>query len=434
MYLQIYEYFNTLNLFYDNQYGFRKHHSTEFAALELSDRIINEMDVNKLPINVYMDLSKAFDTLDHQILLHKLSYYGFHGISLELIKSYLLNRTQYVDYDGSISDSLPITCGVPQGSILGPLFFIIYVNDLPYVTNIFKIIIYADDTTLFATLCQNDLSNSPQIDLINRNLSLIYNWLALNKLSLNIAKTKAMIFHTKQRQILNYPDLYIDNSKIEFVKEFNFLGLLFDCNMSWKFHIIMISKKISKTIGILSKLKQYLPKEALLNIYNSLILPYLNYGLLIWNKKSEILVKLQKKALRLINNVKYNAHTAPLFKENTILKLEDMCALHDYAFCYKVYHKLTPQYFINKFLFSSHTEHPYFTRQTSLTRVPAVSHDFARNGISYRYAVIINNMPQIFKEKILTHSFFGFKFFIKLNILNAYSTSCSIGNCYICSQ
>ena len=110
-----------------------------------------------------------------------------------------------------------------------------------------------------------------------------------------------------------------------------------------------------------------------------------------------------------------------------------MCALHDYAFCYKVYHKLTPQYFINKFLFSSHTEHPYFTRQTSLTRVPAVSHDFARNGISYRYAVITNNMPQIYKEKILTHSYFGLKFFIKQNILNSYITSCSLINCYVCS-
>ena len=147
-------------------------------------------------MNIYIDLSKAFDTLNHDILFAKLSHYGICGSENDLFRNYLSNRYQYVEYNGAKSDTKLITTGVPQGSILGPLLFIIYINDLPLVSNMFDMLMYADDTTLYCNT--NQLFSD---DAINRELHKISNWLSSNKLSLNVKKTKCMIFHTAQRKV-----------------------------------------------------------------------------------------------------------------------------------------------------------------------------------------------------------------------------------------
>ena len=149
---QIHDFFNKNNFYYGSKYGFREKHSTGLAAAEVIDRVIKKMDSNKIPINVYLDLSKAFDTLDHNILLHKLRHYGIRGTCLALLKKYLSERKQFVEFNGVKSSQANITTGVPQGSILGPLLFIIYTNDISNACDIFKSIVYADDTTLMSTL------------------------------------------------------------------------------------------------------------------------------------------------------------------------------------------------------------------------------------------------------------------------------------------
>ena len=148
IYTQLSLYFESNKLFSDSQYGFRPNRSTEQATLELTDRIISAMDNNDVPIGNFLDLSKAFDTIDHAILLSKLEHYGVDGIPLQLVKSYLTNRKQYVKLNEVNSNLLPINTGVPQGSILGPLLFIIYINDFTRASSIFDFICYADDTTL----------------------------------------------------------------------------------------------------------------------------------------------------------------------------------------------------------------------------------------------------------------------------------------------
>ena len=226
------------------------------------------------------------------------------------------------------------------------------------------------------------------------------------------------------------PNIYIDDNKIDFVKEFNFLGIILDCNLKWKLHINHISKKISKTLGILVKLKNIVPTDALINIYNALILSYLNYGTIVWGWQSKNLFKLQKKAVRIITHSKYNAHTNILFKKLNLLKMQDICALQDYKFCYRFMNGSIPDYFL--YLLPNNNFHNYNTRHLTDLRLPAVRHEFARNGIKYRFPLTLNNMPDCIKDKIITHSYFGFKYYIKRKTIDSYDTICRIPVCYVC--
>ena len=166
------------------------------ATLELTDRVLKEMDKGHRPIAIFLDLSKAFDTIDHKILLDKLHYYGIRDNSLKLFESYLDNRTQYVCIDNISSSTSPKHNGVPQGSILGPLLFLIYVNDMAVSSKLFNFIMYADDTTLLSTLRIDTFD----LTIINKELEEIFRWLTANKLSLNVRKTKYMIFHNRQKK------------------------------------------------------------------------------------------------------------------------------------------------------------------------------------------------------------------------------------------
>ena len=235
------------DLFYKNQYGFRGGHSTELAALEVVSENIDEMDEGILPLNIYIDLSKAFDTINHQILLEKLAFYG---ICLDLFKSYLTNIKQYVEIDGKRSSSTNIKTGVPHGSILGPLPFIIYINDLPMSSQLFEFIIYADDTTLSEIL----KTRYTDIDIlhIKSELDKISDCSKTNKLSLTVKKM--MLFYQHQKKV-DIPKLKINNTKITIVDESDFLGITLDKHLTWKPHIHKISNKISITIGILNIIK-----------------------------------------------------------------------------------------------------------------------------------------------------------------------------------
>ena len=186
--IQINDFFVENKLFFNHQYGFRSGHSTELAALELTDRIITALDNHNTPLNIFLDLSKAFDTLDHTILLDKLLYYGIRSTAYNLLRSYLANREQFVELNDTASKTLPIVTGVPQGSILGPLLFLIYINDFPLSSNFFKFIMYADDTTLYSQFDNARIANH-DIELeINYELTNINDWLKINKFALNIKK------------------------------------------------------------------------------------------------------------------------------------------------------------------------------------------------------------------------------------------------------
>ena len=192
------------------QFGFRPGHSTELAALKLVNHVISEMDNYNIPTNIYNDLSKAFDTLNFDILINKLDYYGVHGCANKLIYSYLSGRWQFVDFNGHKSAYLPIKTGVPQESVLWPLLFLMYINDLPLVSSVFDMQMIQPYTATFL--------RTQAKTLLMLNCIKLWDWLSANKLLVNIAKTKYMVFHTSKKNMI-YPNLKINNSNIERVTQ-----------------------------------------------------------------------------------------------------------------------------------------------------------------------------------------------------------------------
>ena len=202
-------------------------------------------------IGVFIDLKKAFDTINHNILLEKLDHYGIRGITNQWLKSYLTNRQQYVRYNETDSSLSKIICGVPRGSILGPILFILYINNLCNVSDILKFVLFADDTNLFRSGTDIELL----CESINNELIKINSWFKSNKLSLNISKTNFIVF-TNSSQIEKFIDINIDANVIERVYETKFLGVIIDNKLNWKSHITQVRNKLNKCISVIYKASQ----------------------------------------------------------------------------------------------------------------------------------------------------------------------------------
>ena len=428
---QLYDYFRNNDLFYDSQYGFLKNHSTEYAAMELTDKVLKDIDERNISLAIFMDLSKAFDTLDHSILINKLAYYGIHGAALRWFTSYLTGRSQYVEIDGVSSNILLLSTGVPQGSILGPLLFLIYMNDIPNCTEHFNFILYADDTTLNNTVQIPSLSS---VD-INNELAKVYDWLAVNKLSLNVRKTKYVIFHAMNKRIEGViPNLEINGIPLERVQNFNFLGLVLNENMSWKPHIDLLANKLAKCAGVLNKLKRFLPIHILRTLYFSMVQSRLVYCILTWGFDCYRLEKLQKRFARIIFSSKYNAHSEPLFKVLDILKIEHLFSQSCLKFVYKFKKSQLPKYFLSLQCVPRSSIHDHDTRNASQIDTVYTRTHMAAKCIRSQLPLVLNDTPEVILNKINTHSIQGFSFFVKQYYLSKYTTQCHEIACYVCNN
>ena len=217
------------------------------------------------------------------------------------------------------------------------------------------------------------------------------------------------------------------------MSEFNFLGITLDENLSWNNHIQKISNKISRNIGCLHRLKHFLPLHTLKLLYNSLILPYLQYGVLLWGFKSGRIFKLQKKAVRAITRSKYNAHTDPIFQNLELLKIEDIFKLNLLKFQFKLVNDTLPVYFSSIFT-KDELSHNHNTRNRLLLRNPTPNHSSSLNTIRYHLPHFIDNIPEIISNKISSHSYKGFSDYSKKYFIKEYSFECNDPDCYVCNE
>ena len=370
MHKRLYDFLIHFDLLIPQQFGFRPKYSTSLSVINFTDYISTQLDNGNICCGLFMDLSKAFDTIDHHILLKKLFHYGVRGIPLQWFESYLSHRQQYVMIDGVPSSRLEVNLGVPQGSVLGPLLFLIYVNDVVNCSDLLTFSLFADDTVALYSHKNTQILSS----VMNKELKHLSEWFKCNKLFLNFSKTKYILFRSRNK-IININDymIEIENNVIERSDKINFLGVTIHEFLHWKYHINTVSSKVSRSIGTLCKLKSFLPLYILKHLYNTLILPHFNYCNEIWgnafNTHLQKLFILQKRAVRLITNSTCRTSSNQLFLKLKILPIFDLIRLNVLIFMYKFHMDLLPSMFNNMF-HTNASVHQYPTRSCNDLRPP----------------------------------------------------------------
>jgi hypothetical protein len=307
----------------DEQFGFRTNSSMDMALYKLINDILMSIKNKLLVEGFFCDLEKAFDCVDHDLLLSKIHWYGISGKGHNLIQSYFKNIYQRVIIVNKsrqyYSEWEPIRYGVPQGSILGPLFFILYINDLPKTMAISASpVLFADNTSMFITKSDPmEFANT-----INRNIKKINNWLKSNALSLNIDKTHFFQFHTKLNQ--NYdPQISYENKQITKAQNIKFLEIIIESNLSRKQHIDDIISELNKACFAIRSIKPFMSLEAMRLIYFSYFHSVLSYGIIFWGNSvhSKFIFKIQKRTIRVITDSWIRDSCRDLFKKLQILPL-----------------------------------------------------------------------------------------------------------------
>jgi len=371
---------NRFKILYTLQFGFREGHATDMAIIKLLENIINSLESGDYTATIFLDFSKAFDTVNHEILLQKLNHYGIRGTAHRWVTSYLSERKQYCTFGNETSSTTNITCGVPQGSILGPLLFLLYINDLGTIFTHFGTILFADDSNLIVR--GNSLKALE--DKINQDIPLLTTWLETNRLSLNLKKTHIMVFGKKHRNIENTISTTIKGTTLEIVTHTKFLGVILDNSLSWKEHSLYLSKKISKSIGILTRARPFLNKTTLRQLYFSFLYPYLNYCSSIWGNASDNILwplfKIQKRAIRILVNLRGRDSTRQSFYDLKLLRLPEIYKFSVLIFVYKFKNRLLPTVFDN-FYTENRQVHRYQTRNADQFRTPLTKYRVAANFI-----------------------------------------------------
>ena len=443
MHKQLYAFLELHNILFKNQFGFRKKCSTAHSLIEITEKIKESIDSGKFGCGIFIDLKKAFDTVNHKILLQKLEHYGIRGMPLKWFESYLTDRKQYVFYNGVSSDSKTLSCGVPQGSVLGPLLFLIYINDLPNISDKLQFFLFADDTNIYYE--SNDLKKLEKT--VNEELKKLSLWLNLNRLALNIGKTNFVIFRSSQKVPNHNVTLLMNKKALQQKDHVKYLGVLLDQHLSWKYQIKSVALKVSRGLGIIAKLKQFLKDNLIRTIYFSVVYSHLYYGIQAWGSADPTTLNkleiLQNKAVRILSGVQYFQiygqepgplpSSDPLYKKLEILKIPDIYELSISNFVFSTLTSDNPAIFDDWFRYD-HEVHDHTTRssanvirenyfdvgyvQPSFTlHTKGANNDYGRKMIQVSGPLIWNRIPEDIQK---AGTIFTFKKHLKNHIFGQY--------------
>ena len=396
---------NKFSIIATEQYGFQSSISTCDALIELTETIYNSLDSKKHHFLTLIDFKKAFDCVDHQILISKLESYGIRGMPLRWFTSYLSNRVCYTEIEQITSNHRIFNTGVPQGSILGPLLFLLYINDLPKISDNLQTILFADDTTVSSS----DVDLRFLTQTTNEELFKIEQWTILNKLTLNADKTEFLVFSNRKIQNFNN-SIILNNTQVTPSLSCKFLGIHLDNKLTFKKHIDYVLGKISRLTGILFRIRDSLTLKARLDYYYAFIYPYLNYNVTVWGGTYETtlqpLVLQHKKVIRTIANADYRDHTTQIFANLKLLKLKDIYLYNLLTHMHKALSKGKFQSIHNLNTRTNATARPKFHRLT-----------LSQHAVSFTGPTQWNKLPNNLRS---IDNIFSFKKALKKYLLDDY--------------
>ena len=373
IHVRLIKFFDKNNVIFEGQYGFRKLRSTTDAILDLSGNVIDGFNKGMFTIGLFLDMSKAFDSIKHETLLKKLELYGIRGLALNWLKSYLTDRNIKVMFKESLSEKFKVNFGTPQGSVLGPLLYIVLSNDLPKCLKFCRAVMFADDTTIYVS------GNYVRFlyKKINEDLKKLTQWFRDNSLSLNSEKTSYILFKNVNRNPNFEGNIYIGSKTINKVSHTKFLGVNIDEHLSWNTHVQNLALKLTSGVYSLNMARNMLSVESKKLIYFSNVYSHLNYAVSAWgpmisSSNLKRLQVIQNKALRAIFNLKRRTNLAPFYKKAVLLDVKSIIELSLAKISHRYTNDVLPLRIVNLF---EHTNHDHQTRnRNTLQAIAHTSH------------------------------------------------------------
>ena len=401
MHNRTYNFLVQTNQIYQSQYGFRKKHSCEHAIQELLGTILKGFEKNEYTCAIFLDLSKAFDSLEHHVLLEKLDLYGIRGTALDWFKSYLSDRSLRVkciagnEEKETISEEYKVTYGVPQGSILGPLLFLVFCNDLPLNLDACKGILFADDTTIY----KRHTNLNYLLWNMAEELRCLMDWFAANKLTLNLKKSVCMLFHVKDHK--KDVSIKLDNIILPFVETTKFLGVWIDSKLTWTYHVNKLLIKLKQNMNLLKTGKNFMNVQCKKLVYYGHLQSHIAYCLSVWgnNVTAGTLTKLNKTQSKCVSLISRHKSMSNL----GILSVTKLIELENMKFGYKLLSKELPVEILNCTI-NDHNgktlakQHGYNTRNKNIPNIPLVKNNKYRSSIFCKGSMAFLHLPENIKN------------------------------------